>query len=65
MREKGGKGEVGVKVGGLTDDDKIRMQISLDVEYFCGEVGKLGVEGLDQVEEIRTVVREATDGLNS
>jgi len=64
VREKGGKGEVGVKVEGFTDDDKIRMQIYLDVEYFCREVGKLGMEELEQVEQIRIVVKEATNVLN-
>lgn len=64
VREKGGKGEVGVKVEGLTDDDKIRLQISMDVEYFCAEIEKMGVTELDQVDQIRTVVKDATSGAN-
>ena len=67
MVDRGGAGlgEKGDKSGGLSDDDKIRLQLYLDVSFFLREVGagKLGdlanvLQG-DSFVKIKSVVDEA------
>ena len=65
-RDRGGAGQGEKdKSGGLSDDDKIRLQLYLDVSFFLREVGsgKLGdlakvLEGESFV-KIKSVVDEA------
>ncbi|XP_023338377.1 conserved oligomeric Golgi complex subunit 2 [Eurytemora carolleeae] len=62
VRERGGAGAgqgAGKAGGGLSDDDKIRLQIYVDVMFFSREVESWGVKELKNLEEIKSVVHGA------
>ncbi|KAG0729859.1 Conserved oligomeric Golgi complex subunit 2 [Chionoecetes opilio] len=62
-RDRGGSGGEG-GAGGLSDHDKIRTQICLDVEYFGDQLRSLAVdvEAVDSFSSLLTMVQHARDG---
>lgn len=49
---------------GLSDDDKIRMQLSIDVKTFILEIEKLGVkqENVERLQDLTSLVENAIQG---
>lgn len=62
-RDRGAQGGAEVS-GGLSDDDKIRIQICLDVEYFGSQMKTLSIDvnTIDSFINLLTMVQNARDG---
>ncbi|XP_068246135.1 conserved oligomeric Golgi complex subunit 2 [Palaemon carinicauda] len=62
-RDKGAQGGSDAS-GGLSDDDKIRKQISLDVEFFGSQLGTLQInlESVEAFGSLLVMVTSARDG---
>lgn len=47
---------------GLTDDDKIRLQLQVDIIYWATEIEKSGVliSDVDKLDELKALVEEST-----
>jgi len=68
VRERGGTGATKDKTGGLSDDDKIRLQLYLDVMYLLRELSSDDVGGLTEGNngvKIRDLVQQAVKGFIS
>ena len=65
-RLKKARGGAAAATTAVSDDDKIRLQLALDVNTFKGQVEtsfRLDAESLEHFVELRTLVVEATSGL--
>ncbi|KAG7170065.1 Conserved oligomeric Golgi complex subunit 2-like [Homarus americanus] len=62
-RDRGAQGGAEVS-GGLSDDDKIRIQICLDVEYFGSQIRALSIDSnsVESFISLLTMVQNARDG---
>ncbi|XP_071513225.1 conserved oligomeric Golgi complex subunit 2 [Panulirus ornatus] len=62
-RDRGAQGGAEVS-GGLSDDDKIRFQICLDVEYLGSQIRSLSVDvnSIESFVSLLTMVQNARDG---
>ncbi|XP_037798953.1 conserved oligomeric Golgi complex subunit 2-like [Penaeus monodon] len=62
-RDRGAQGGAEV-TGGLSDDDKIRMQICLDVEFFGSQMKSLAIDldSVDSFVSLLTMVQNAKEG---
>lgn len=62
-RDRGAQG-TGEASTGLSDDDKIRLQIALDVQYFGEQIKKLGVnpDSIDSYNSLLNMVTSAKEG---
>nr|XP_053656566.1 conserved oligomeric Golgi complex subunit 2-like [Cherax quadricarinatus] len=62
-RDRGAQGGAEVS-GGLSDDDKIRIQICLDVEYFGSQMKTLSVDmnAIESFIGLLTMAQNARDG---
>ncbi len=47
---------------GLTDDDKIRLQLQVDIIYWATEIQKFGVSigDVEKLDELKALVEEST-----
>lgn len=47
---------------GLTDDDKIRLQLQVDIIYWATEIDKIGVSigDIEKLDELKSLVEEST-----
>lgn len=47
---------------GLTDDDKIRLQLQVDIIYWATEIDKSGVSisDVEKLDELKALVEEST-----
>ena len=64
--EPGGKEEAAAKEA-VSDDDKIRLQLYLDVHYFAGSISEkfnISTAEVEDLEELQKVVTEATAKLS-
>jgi len=68
MRSSGGRSSTSNISGlsssnSLTDDDKIRLQLYLDVEYFGKQMNKCGVEveNVEKYQQLLVMVEEAKE----
>lgn len=63
LREKTGSAQQGnVTVTGMSDDDKIRLQLHVDICAWCDEIEKLGVDrsAVDKLPDLIRLVEETT-----
>lgn len=47
---------------GLSDDDKIRLQLQVDIVYWATEIDKIGVaiSDVEKLDELKALVEEST-----
>lgn len=62
MREKSTLNTSANDRQGLTDDDKIRLQLQVDIIYWATEIDKIGVpiSDIDKLDELKALVEEST-----
>lgn len=63
LREKSGSTQQGSATAtGMSDDDKIRLQLHVDICAWCDEIEKLGVDrhSVDRLTELVQLVEEST-----
>ncbi|GAB0097420.1 Conserved oligomeric Golgi complex subunit 2 [Sergentomyia squamirostris] len=63
LREKSSSGSVAsTERSGMTDDDKIRLQLQVDVISWVGEIEKIGLKRnqIDKLEDLIRLVEEST-----
>lgn len=62
MREKSTLNTSANDRQGLTDDDKIRLQLQVDIIYWATEIDKIGVPigDIDKLDELKALVEEST-----
>lgn len=63
LREKSGTAQQGsTSTTGMSDDDKIRLQLHVDICAWCDEIEKLGIErnAIDQLTDLIQLVEEST-----
>lgn len=63
LREKSGSVQPGSSTApGMSDDDKIRLQLHVDICAWCDEIEKLGVDRntVDKLNELIHLVEEST-----
>lgn len=62
LREKSGSAQQGSSATGMSDDDKIRLQLHVDICAWCDEIEKLGVDrkSVDKLTELIQLVEEST-----
>lgn len=63
LREKSGSAQPGSSTApGMSDDDKIRLQLHVDICAWCDEIEKLGVDRntVDKLNELIHLVEEST-----
>lgn len=63
LREKSGSAQQGSSATpGMSDDDKIRLQLHVDICAWCDEIEKLGVNRstVDKLNELIQLVQEST-----
>lgn len=63
LREKSSNSNQGnVPALGMSDDDKIRLQLHVDICTWCNEIEKLGIErqAINKLNELVKLVEEST-----
>lgn len=63
LREKSGSSQQGTaSASGMSDDDKIRLQLNVDIYAWCDEIEKLGISrnSIDKLPELIQLVEEST-----
>lgn len=63
LREKSGSASQGnTPASGMSDDDKIRLQLHVDICTWCEEIEKLGIErkAINKLNELIKMVEECT-----
>lgn len=63
LREKSGSTQQGsAPASGMSDDDKIRLQLHVDICAWCDEIEKLGVDrnAIDKLTDLIRLVEEST-----
>lgn len=63
LRERSGSAQHGnASASGMSDDDKIRLQLHVDICAWCDEIEKLGVnrKSVDKLTELIQLVEEST-----
>lgn len=63
LREKSGSVQQGsASAAGMSDDDKIRLQLHVDICAWCDEIEKLGVDrnAVDKLTDLIQLVEEST-----
>lgn len=63
LREKSGAAQQGSAPStGMSDDDKIRLQLHVDICAWCDEIEKLGIErnAIDHLNDLVQLVEEST-----
>lgn len=63
LREKSGSTQQGNSASsGMSDDDKIRLQLHVDICAWCDEIEKLGVDrnAVDKLTDLIRLVEEST-----
>lgn len=61
LREKSGSAQQAT-TSGMSDDDKIRLQLHVDICAWCDEIEKLGIDrnSIDKLTELIQLVEEST-----
>lgn len=63
LREKSGATQQGSATAtGMSDDDKIRLQLHVDICAWCDEIEKFGIEriAIDQLTDLIQLVQQST-----
>lgn len=63
LREKSGSAQQGnVSTSGISDDDKIRLQLHVDICAWCDEIEKLAIDrnSIDKLTELIRLVETST-----
>lgn len=62
LREKSTLNTSATDRQGLTDDDKIRLQLQVDIIYWATEIEKIGVSisDIEKLDELKALVEEST-----
>lgn len=63
LREKSGAVQQGsTSTTGMSDDDKIRLQLHVDICAWCDEIEKFGIDrnAIDQLTDLIRLVEEST-----
>lgn len=63
LREKSGSTQQGTaSTSGMSDDDKIRLQLNVDIYAWCDEIEKLAINrnSIDKLPELIQLVEEST-----
>lgn len=63
LREKSGSAQQGTtSASGMSDDDKIRLQLNVDIYAWCDEIEKMGIHrnSIDKLPELIQLVEEST-----
>lgn len=63
LRERSGSAQQGsASASGMSDDDKIRLQLHVDICAWCDEIEKLGLnrKSVDKLTELIQLVEEST-----
>ena len=62
LREKSGNANQPERAGGMSDDDKIRLQLHVDIITWTNEIEKLGIGRMriEKLTDLITLVEEST-----